>query len=713
MTTSSRKAPTGDDLGSEQGYSMHPVYDTSKPALENFATGNAHYDCRKYGTTDAPFLCYLASDRDCISAEAAFDRLRSLLSEKEMQPHLVHIYQTATLIKLGNEDITLRAAAEDLLTAMDHAALTPVFATEVTLTQSTGVQPLDQLLGRVVADLLAVFGERLFCAYAVGSAFDGSGVKSSDVDLHLLFKGAHSAYLKQAVHEFSKTLSQKHGVDLDLIPFFESDIKPWADVRTKLGGLQIFGNCSTEDLVLPPMDEYVRENMHRAYFYMARARQFPDSLTYPVTAPDQADRFAGYNSRRHEDGSPSTKELVVVAGWLSTALVTRRAQCYIASKSASYGGYRQHVCDEWTAHLQDVFELVRQKWNYRVPEGEDETEQLAAICRRQVDFENHFLREYEKFLKEESASASGLHADRASKLHRELFPADATEPLAKRRLTVPAWQVCTRRGHLNARLVSVDHFLVKTPSLRDLSDKALREAFQRWEEFGVVVFACKDTHDLRHDLLGLQQHFGQVVFHPRSDKTGITSVRNMFKPEQGFAGTTNAMQTPHTDGSFLARPPGIVALQTEICGLCGGESTLVFGDALYRHMQQHHAADLQKLFNENAYTIGRSGEQATRPVFWREDGRVHMAFRCGNGEELDIAIWARRGFNAIYDYVNSASNQLRFRLPGNHVLVVDNQRNLHGRLRWPADTVRCLNRLWLDGAGTSPAYPGLGMRNCA
>ena len=35
----------------------------------------------------------------------------------------------------------------------------------------------------------------------------------------------------------------------------------------------------------------------------------------------------------------------------------------------------------------------------------------------------------------------------------------------------------------------------------------------------------------------------------------------------------------------------------------------------------------------------------------------------------------------------------------NHVLVVDNHRNLHGRTSWPLDTVRCLNRLWLESGG--------------
>lgn len=170
------------------------------------------------------------------------------------------------------------------------------------------------------------------------------------------------------------------------------------------------------------------------------------------------------------------------------------------------------------------------------------------------------------------------------------------------------------------------------------------------------------------------------------------------------------MQTAHTDGSFKRTPPGIVALQVEICGLLGGESTLVFGDALYRYMAHHSPEALEKLFLPDAYTIGRGGESCSRSVFSREGDTVHLAFRCGNGEELSIAPWARQGFMEIFEYVNCPANQLRFRLPTNHVLVVDNYRNLHGRSGWPADSVRSLNRLWLDGASYHPLFPGLGIR---
>ncbi|MBY0358455.1 MAG: TauD/TfdA family dioxygenase [Candidatus Obscuribacterales bacterium] len=684
-------------------------FDTSAAALLNRATGNPHFDCWKFGSEDVLFLCYLARDRDPDSAEAALDRLRSLLSHKGIELYLPQIFQTAVLVSLGSDQILVRGAAKELLDEMEKRC-TGKLNQEKSRFRSSGQADLDRLLEPVINDLAPIFGERLLSAYVVGSKLDGSQVQSSDLDLHLLLRGAYSAYLKQAVLALSEELSRKYKLDLDLVPFFEADITPWADVRTKLGGVHIFGDYPTETLRLPPLPDYVRENMHRAYYYMARCRRFPNRLCYPAGAPDAADFFSGYNSRIHEDGSPSTKELVVVAGWISTALATRAGNCYVASKSASYSSYREHVNDEWTAHLQDVFELVRQQWNYRLPTSDEDKVRLAAICLRQVAFENHFLLEYQKFLQEESTSEISHHAERAKKLLSELFPQAGSSPCPTACMLLPAWQISTRRRDLDPRLTSVDHFLVKVQNLRNLGDKALREAFQRWEEFGVIVFACKETYNPKYDLLGLQEHFGQVMFHPRSDETGVTAVRNLFKPDQAFVGTGNALQTPHTDGSFLPRPPGIVALQTEICGLCGGESTLVFGDMLYRHLESRHPKDLEKLFQEGAYTIGRGNDRHTRPAFWKEDGRIHMAFRCGNGESLEIAKWALLGFNKIYRYVNDAANQLRFRLPTNHVLVVDNHRNLHGRLGWPADTVRCLNRLWLDGTSSNPLYPGLGIR---
>src|SRR5262245_9673519 len=104
---------------------LHSNYDTSKAALENFATGNPHFDCMKYGRSDSMFLCYLARDRDPDSAEAALDRLRSLLDPTADKEDLLEIYRTATLVRLGHDSPTLRAAACDLLQAMERRDLTP------------------------------------------------------------------------------------------------------------------------------------------------------------------------------------------------------------------------------------------------------------------------------------------------------------------------------------------------------------------------------------------------------------------------------------------------------------------------------------------------------------------------------------------------------------------------------------------------------------
>lgn len=691
----------------EKGSGVDPSYDNSAQARENFATGNPHYDCQKYGAESTRFLCHLASDRDAISAEAALNRLRQLLDEDGMDPHLSQVYETVKLILYGSENRILKAAARKVRMKLKQLRARPAVSPKWGLNCSTGSAQRDRLLSGVVCYLKNVFGSRMLAVYLVGSIVDGSAVQSSDIDLHVLFRGAHTQRVKKAMQVLSTSLSLRYRVDLDMSPFFESDLNP-CDVRTKLGGIQLFGEPISDKLVLPDINVYIRESMHRALYYQARARGLPDNLSYPFSAPDTSDRFCGYNSRVHEDGTPSTKELVVVAGWISTALVALAAKCYIASKADTYKLYRAHINDQWMSHLEDVFELVRKQWNYRLPETEEELEKLASICRKQVEFENHFLLEYRKFLEQEKSTDDSHSSKQACKLLSALFPVEHG-PTAGERLLLPIWQMSTRARRLDPRLVSVDHFIVKAPSMRNLSDKLLREAFQRFEEFGAVIFACRDSEDLKYELLGLQENFGTVVSHPRSDKTGVSSVRKEFRPKDGFVGTTSNMQTAHTDGSFRRVPPGIVALQPEICGLCGGESTLVFGDALYKHMQQF-PRELQSLFAADAYTIDREEESCTRPVFWDENGRIHLAYRNGNGERLAISPGAHRGFNRIYDFVNDPANQLRFRLPTNYILVVDNHRNLHGRMRWLPDTVRRLNRLWLDGVGSHPLYPGLGIR---
>ena len=55
--------------------------------------------------------------------------------------------------------------------------------------------------------------------------------------------------------------------------------------------------------------------------------------------------------------------------------------------------------------MQDIYELCRGKWNYLIPEKQEDRQKLRAICERTLGFENHFMQVYKAFVLSELRSA--------------------------------------------------------------------------------------------------------------------------------------------------------------------------------------------------------------------------------------------------------------------------------------------------------------------
>lgn len=55
----------------------------------------------------------------------------------------------------------------------------------------------------------------------------------------------------------------------------------------------------------------------------------------------------------------------------------------------------------WADHLEAVQHFCRVQWGYCIPEARAERAILRQLCRRQLDFENHFLSIYKDYLRHE------------------------------------------------------------------------------------------------------------------------------------------------------------------------------------------------------------------------------------------------------------------------------------------------------------------------
>lgn len=216
--------------------------------------------------------------------------------------------------------------------------------------------------------------------------------------------------------------------------------------------------------------------------------------------------------------------------------------------------------------------------------------------------------------------------------------------------------------------------------------------------FGFVIVEFPREKNNPEILLHLVSVFGNVVQHNRADSRGIVPVM-VLSDYPDYIGASNLPHPLHTDSSFVATPPKVMALQCEISSERGGLTKLVSCKAIYQYLVKTNPEGLEQLFNPDAFTISRDDQITTRPVFFLDSGFVCMAFRANDGKaNVSVKRNAEEAFSSIISFVNDPINQIVFKLEVGQILIADNYATLHGRTGFDAASPRKLNRVNLDGA---------------
>ena len=69
--------------------------------------------------------------------------------------------------------------------------------------------------------------------------------------------------------------------------------------------------------------------------------------------------------------------------------------------------------DVWAPLLEDMYQLCRIEWGYRIPPGASEQQMLRALCECTLQFENYFLTVYKDYLLRELRSGNEAAQGRA------------------------------------------------------------------------------------------------------------------------------------------------------------------------------------------------------------------------------------------------------------------------------------------------------------
>ncbi len=68
---------------------------------------------------------------------------------------------------------------------------------------------------------------------------------------------------------------------------------------------------------------------------------------------------------------------------------------------------------EWSPLLNELYRTCRSRWNYLLPEREEDRQYLREMCDRTLDFENYFMSVYTAFVISELRS-DDPHAQQAA-----------------------------------------------------------------------------------------------------------------------------------------------------------------------------------------------------------------------------------------------------------------------------------------------------------
>ena len=267
----------------------------------------------------------------------------------------------------------------------------------------------NAVLQKIIERFEANFPQRVRAYYIQGSYADASNVTTSDLDTLLIYKDRFEGNELQNAEELAKKCEAESTLELDIECVDEQSLANGVSPTLKVGSSFIYGEDIRDALPLIPLEEWTRDRMHSSLWRTVHLCNRPSIIRYPLTYPDPQGEFYGYDARTlrllNKQEVRCTRDLIRLVGWSATAMIAFKSGRYVARKSECHKMYQACFDNEWGELLQDIYELCRGEWNYLIPDNLEERKRLRAICERTLDFENHFLQVYKKFILTELCSA--------------------------------------------------------------------------------------------------------------------------------------------------------------------------------------------------------------------------------------------------------------------------------------------------------------------
>jgi hypothetical protein len=264
-----------------------------------------------------------------------------------------------------------------------------------TLQQLTNHAHIDALLPGLVELCELTFPERIRAYYLVGSYADGSAVPSSDLDLFIIFGGELHERERATINQLIESCCLIGPVRLDLNVASEQHLRAGVPGARKVAKL-LYGAPILDALPLAPRDQHLQRSLRNAFHTSYLLRQRAENLVFPLTYPDPAGDFYGYERWGMYLGArafgPGVRTLLSAATSMATALVLLETDYpYVGSKAQSVQAYQEYIGDEWSSFLHDLYAACKMQWHYQVPDATADRAHLLQLCTLMLAFENAFL----------------------------------------------------------------------------------------------------------------------------------------------------------------------------------------------------------------------------------------------------------------------------------------------------------------------------------
>jgi hypothetical protein len=270
----------------------------------------------------------------------------------------------------------------------------------------TGDAVADRVLGGFIGICDLVFPGRVRAYYLTGSTADGTAVRtpgdalnSSDIDLTVVFAGTLSDSEAVRFSQVRGACEQLGGLGLDQLDASavgETALFRDGDVTLKTASRLLLGQDIRDAVPLPRPEEHIRRAIRISTDVMAALRGTSAlQPTAALTYPDPGGEFYGYDFRDERYGGvPGTRLLIDGLTWGATAVLAIQTGLLAGTKRDAIRLHREHVNDEWSALLVELYERSKLRWWYGIPQRDLDRQLLRRLCGRVLALERYLLDVY-------------------------------------------------------------------------------------------------------------------------------------------------------------------------------------------------------------------------------------------------------------------------------------------------------------------------------